>query len=71
MGSKSRRNCFHSPRPAVLPQLLEHAAALRLDSAHGSAFLNGEAQLAKHRTHPDWMERILLSPQAGKAGQLL
>ncbi|WP_437000456.1 hypothetical protein [Streptomyces sp. enrichment culture] len=51
--------------------MLEHAAALRLDSAHGSAFLNGEAQLAKHRTHPEWMERILLSPQAGKAGQLL
>ncbi|MEU0476233.1 helix-turn-helix domain-containing protein [Streptomyces olivaceus] len=40
---------------------------VQIDSTHGPEFLSGEAQLAKYRTHLDWMERIALSPQASRA----
>jgi transcriptional regulator with XRE-family HTH domain len=39
---------------------------VQVDSTHGPEFLSGEAQLAKYRTHLDWMERIALSPQASR-----
>ncbi|MFC9851127.1 helix-turn-helix domain-containing protein [Streptomyces prasinus] len=39
---------------------------VQVDSTHGPEFLSGEAQLAKYRTHVDWMERIALSPQASR-----
>ncbi|MEU1181621.1 helix-turn-helix transcriptional regulator [Streptomyces sp. NPDC005820] len=39
---------------------------VQVDSTHGPEFLGGEAQLAKYRTHLDWMERIALSPEASR-----
>ncbi|WP_327431324.1 helix-turn-helix domain-containing protein [Streptomyces sp. NBC_01236] len=38
----------------------------QVDSSHGPEFLDGEAQLAKYRAHLDWMERIVLSPEASR-----
>ncbi|MFH9861689.1 hypothetical protein [Streptomyces sp. NPDC017202] len=38
----------------------------RVGSTHGPEFLSGEAQLAKYRTHLDWLERIALSPDASR-----
>ncbi|MFI6120037.1 helix-turn-helix domain-containing protein [Streptomyces sp. NPDC051064] len=35
---------------------------VQVDSTHGPEFLHGESQLAKYRSHLDWMERIALSP---------
>ncbi|WP_217246957.1 helix-turn-helix transcriptional regulator [Streptomyces sp. AC602_WCS936] len=39
---------------------------VQIDSTHGPDFLSGDSQLAKYRTHLDWMERIALSPQASR-----
>lgn len=39
---------------------------VQVDSTHGPEFLDGEAQLAKYRTHLDWMERIALSPEESR-----
>ncbi|GGQ04542.1 hypothetical protein GCM10010279_09470 [Streptomyces mutabilis] len=39
---------------------------VQIDSAHGPEFLSGGSQLAKYRTHLDWMERIALSPRASR-----
>jgi transcriptional regulator with XRE-family HTH domain len=39
---------------------------VQADSILGPEFLSGTAQLAKYRTHLDWMERIALSPQASR-----
>lgn len=38
----------------------------QVDSTHGPEFLDGQAQLAKYRTHLDWMERIALSPEGSR-----
>lgn len=35
---------------------------VQVDSTHGPDFIYGDAQLAKYRTHLDWMERLSLSP---------
>jgi transcriptional regulator with XRE-family HTH domain len=38
----------------------------QVDSTHGPEFLSEEAQLAKYRTHLDWLERIALSADASR-----
>jgi hypothetical protein len=38
----------------------------QVDNSHGPEFLGGDAQLAKYRAHLDWMERIVLSPEASR-----
>lgn len=38
----------------------------QLDSAHGPEFMHGELQLAKYRSHVEWMERMSLSPDASR-----
>ncbi|ROQ66401.1 helix-turn-helix protein [Streptomyces sp. 840.1] len=39
---------------------------VQVDSTHGPEFLDGEEQLAKYRSHLDWMERIALPPQKSR-----
>ncbi|MFG2675847.1 helix-turn-helix domain-containing protein [Streptomyces sp. NPDC048445] len=39
---------------------------VQVDSAHGPEFLDGAQQLAKYRSHLDWMERIALPPQKSR-----
>jgi transcriptional regulator with XRE-family HTH domain len=39
---------------------------VQVDSAHGPDFLHEESQLAKYRSHLDWMERIALSPASSR-----
>ncbi|MFG2596859.1 helix-turn-helix domain-containing protein [Streptomyces sp. NPDC048462] len=39
---------------------------VQVDSTHGPEFLDGEEQLAKYRSHLDWMERIALSPRESR-----
>ncbi|MEU8629663.1 helix-turn-helix transcriptional regulator [Streptomyces sp. NPDC048669] len=39
---------------------------VQVDSTHGPEFLYGEEQLAKYRSHLDWMERIALPPQKSR-----
>ncbi|MFE7353400.1 helix-turn-helix domain-containing protein [Streptomyces sp. NPDC057543] len=39
---------------------------VQVDSTHGPEFLYGEEQLAKYRSHLDWMERIALPPQQSR-----
>lgn len=39
---------------------------VQVDSTHGPEFLYGEAQLAKYRSHLDWMERIALPPEKSR-----
>ncbi|MFF8915430.1 helix-turn-helix domain-containing protein [Streptomyces sp. NPDC015032] len=39
---------------------------VQVDSTHGPEFLYGEDQLAKYRSHLDWMERIALPPQKSR-----
>ncbi|MFI5793235.1 helix-turn-helix domain-containing protein [Streptomyces sp. NPDC051677] len=57
-GSGQTFNFLEGP----VPQL----DTVQVDSTHGPEFLGGEAQLAKYRTHLDWMERITLSPEASR-----
>ncbi|MFC9430771.1 helix-turn-helix domain-containing protein [Streptomyces sp. NPDC056987] len=47
---------------APVPQL----DTAQLDSAHGPAFMHEAAQLAKYRTHLDWMDEASLSAQASR-----
>lgn len=47
---------------AAVPQL----DTVQVDSSHGPEFLSSEAQLAKYRSHLNWMERIALSPEASR-----
>ncbi|MBB0243053.1 helix-turn-helix domain-containing protein [Streptomyces alkaliphilus] len=46
----------------VVPQL----DTVQLDSAHGPEFTHAEAQLAKYRSHLDWMAEAALSPSASR-----
>ncbi|MFF1836050.1 helix-turn-helix domain-containing protein [Streptomyces sp. NPDC058231] len=39
---------------------------VQVDSTHGPEFLCGEAQLAKYRSHFDWMERIALPAEQSR-----
>ncbi|MFB6779185.1 helix-turn-helix domain-containing protein [Streptomyces sp. NPDC056352] len=39
---------------------------VQVDSTHGPEFLHGEAQLAKYRSHLDWMERIALPAEQSR-----
>ncbi|MFD4859530.1 helix-turn-helix domain-containing protein [Streptomyces atratus] len=39
---------------------------VQVDSTHGPEFLYEEEQLAKYRSHLDWMERIALPPQKSR-----
>lgn len=39
---------------------------VQVDSTHGPEFLYEEMQLAKYRSHLDWMERIALPPQKSR-----
>lgn len=39
---------------------------VQLDSAHGPEFMHGELQLAKYRSHLQWMDEACLSPQASR-----
>lgn len=39
---------------------------VQIDNSHGPDFLHSEVQLAKYRSHLDWMERIALSPEASR-----
>ncbi|MEV1063318.1 helix-turn-helix transcriptional regulator [Streptomyces sp. NPDC050263] len=57
-GSGQTFNFLEGP----VPQL----DTVQVDSTHGPEFLGGEAQLAKYRTHLDWMEGIALSPEASR-----
>ncbi|MFJ1972170.1 helix-turn-helix domain-containing protein [Streptomyces sp. NPDC087903] len=57
-GSGQTFNYLEGP----VPQL----DTVQIDSTHGPEFLSGQSQLAKYRTHLDWMERIALSPQASR-----
>jgi transcriptional regulator with XRE-family HTH domain len=57
-GSGQTFNFLEGP----VPQL----DTVQIDSTHGPEFLGGEAQLAKYRTHLDWMERIALAPEASR-----
>jgi hypothetical protein len=57
-GSGQTFNYLEGP----VPQL----DTVQIDSTHGPEFLSSEAQLAKYRTHLDWMERIALSPKASR-----
>ncbi|MEU6371833.1 helix-turn-helix transcriptional regulator [Streptomyces sp. NPDC046909] len=58
-GSGQTFNYLEGP----VPQL----DTVQIDSTHGPEFLAGEAQLAKYRTHLDWMERIAASPEDSRA----
>ncbi|MEE1807117.1 helix-turn-helix domain-containing protein [Streptomyces sp. BE133] len=40
---------------------------VQVDSTHGPEFLYEDEQLAKYRSHLDWMERIALPPQKSRA----
>jgi transcriptional regulator with XRE-family HTH domain len=57
-GSGQTFNFLEGP----VPQL----DTVQIDSTHGPEFLGGETQLAKYRTHLDWMERITLSPEESR-----
>jgi transcriptional regulator with XRE-family HTH domain len=57
-GSGQTFNYLEGP----VPQL----DTVQIDSTHGPEFLSGQSQLAKYRTHLDWMERIALAPQASR-----
>ncbi|MFJ1595489.1 helix-turn-helix domain-containing protein [Streptomyces sp. NPDC088261] len=46
----------------VVPQL----DTVQLDSAHGPEFMHTDAQLAKYRSHLEWMEDACLSEQASR-----
>ncbi|USQ83234.1 helix-turn-helix transcriptional regulator [Streptomyces phaeoluteigriseus] len=57
-GSGQTFNYLEGPAPQL--------DTVQVDSTHGPEFLCQEAQLAKYRTHLDWMERIALSPAASR-----
>ncbi|MEH0545038.1 helix-turn-helix transcriptional regulator [Streptomyces sp. B21-105] len=57
-GSGQTFNFLEGP----VPQL----GTVQIDNTHGPEFLGEEAQLAKYRTHLDWMERIALSPEGSR-----
>jgi hypothetical protein len=53
----------HLPRAeSPVPQL----DTVQLDSTHGPAFLHADAQLAKFRTHLDWMDTHSLGPEESR-----
>lgn len=45
---------------------VEQLDTVQVDSTHGPEFLYEEAQLAKYRSHLDWMERLALSPDESR-----
>ncbi|MGP4087232.1 helix-turn-helix domain-containing protein [Streptomyces sp. KR55] len=57
-GSGQTFNFLEGP----VPQL----DTVQIDSSHGPEFLSGDTQLAKYRTHLDWMERIALSQEESR-----
>ncbi|RZB15853.1 XRE family transcriptional regulator [Streptomyces sp. F001] len=57
-GSGQTFNFLEGP----VPQL----DTVQIDSSHGPEFLSGDMQLAKYRTHLDWMERIALSQEESR-----